>query len=119
MTDFFLRYETDDSGDWHQWAAIKRDKSFAVHIWCRRAVGIVEGDLYGGVESHTAATGDQVDHETCPFLNGPCRHDGSSLYFEESFKWRAKEAIRTGDHASMLRAAKGVLMERMEREVAE
>jgi hypothetical protein len=112
--EHFSRYECGKLGtvsEWHQWACIASDRTFAVHIWASRDP---DGGWYGGVESHTRPEeGGRVSHEKCPFLNGPCYHGGSSLYFEESFKERAAEAIRTGDVADMLRAAEWVFFSRL------
>lgn len=105
-----LRYER--YADSHCWAAILQDKTIAVHIWAR---GLPDGDLYGGVEQHvTPKEGEKADHEKCPFLNGPCRHDGSSLYFVESFKYWAKSAIADEYHTDMLRSAECELLRRIQ-----
>jgi hypothetical protein len=105
-----LRYERYE--DSHCWAAILQDNSVAVHIWAR---GSVYGKLYGGVEQHVKPKeGEKVDHEKCPFLLGPCRHDGSSLYFVERFKDRAKSAIVDQYHDDMLRSAECELLRRIE-----
>lgn len=98
----FLRYETGGPkgkpGEWHQWACIAIDRSFAVHVHAHRDT---EGGWYGGVETHTKpADGEKRSHEHCPFLNGACRHDGSSLYFEECWKARCVMAIE--DHCPHL-----------------
>lgn len=63
-----------------------------IHIWARKVQP--EGwptEWIGGVEVHYAAAPDDSgwfdpyapSHSDCWLLNGPCWHNGTSLYFEE------------------------------------
>lgn len=58
-----------------------------VHIWAQTndpAFAERWGDRFiGGVECHWPVAADHSDHPVCWLLNGPCRHDGTSLYFGE------------------------------------
>ena len=97
MPKTLLRY--DEHPDYWMWACIAVDHSFAVHIWARKRPQSEEaqlgfGEYYGGVEQHRPPReGEEADHSLCPFLNGPCCHDGSSLAFDE-FKTAVAESIR-------------------------
>lgn len=55
----------------------------SLSFWVSRNNGIV----YGGVESHYKNKpdylGDGSFHEHCPFNDGPCWHDGTSLWASE------------------------------------
>lgn len=67
------------------WSLIGPDGG--VHIWARAndAEWVAKwGERYiGGVECHWPAPPDESHHADCWLLKGPCRHDGSSLYFSE------------------------------------
>lgn len=63
-----------------------------VHFWCEPTLEFAQkhyGERYmGGVETHWRnkpgwALRDTPDREDCWLLNGPCWHDGSSLYATE------------------------------------
>ena len=75
----------------HVWTAV--GASGGVHIWATEKsddmVRSFGGRFYGGIECHwrkprydTAGP----DHDNCWLLNGPCWHDGSSLYFDENIE---------------------------------
>lgn len=59
----------------------------AVHIWAQTtsdeyAERFVDRYI-GGVECHWPAGDEEAHHADCWLLKGPCRHDGSSLYFSD------------------------------------
>ena len=97
MPETFFRYE--EHRDYWAWACVAVDYSFAVHIWARVPPEPEEAQLrcveyIGGVEEHRSPRdGEESDHSLCPFLNGPCCHDGSSLAFDE-LKTVVAESIR-------------------------
>jgi hypothetical protein len=37
-----------------------------------------------GVEGHRRVSKDKANHEYCQLINGPCKHDGTSLYASET-----------------------------------
>lgn len=63
----------------------------AIEFWIMGStVTDFDGTGYrGGVEQHNrqpfAYSANSPDHEHCPVINGPCYHDGSSLYASEVF----------------------------------
>ena len=69
----------------YTWALVGPDGG--VHIWAQTnsAESAARfGDIYfGGVECHWPAGADEPHHAYCWLLKGPCRHDGSSLYFSD------------------------------------
>ena len=69
----------------HTWSLVGPDGG--VHIWAQENsedIALRFGDRYfGGIECHWPAGVDEVHHAECWLLKGPCRHDGSSLYFSE------------------------------------
>lgn len=57
-----------------------------VHIWAREhdaKFSALLGKYIGGVECHWHCEAGEAHHDECWLLKGPCRHDGSSLYFSE------------------------------------
>lgn len=57
---------------------------------------------YGGVEFHKPPEGDELpDHQNCWLLEGPCVHDGSSLYAFETFIPRFWTCAEIGDYKSI------------------
>ena len=56
----------------------------AVHIWAvAQTTARLGARYYGCVECHWPVSADEEHHADCWLLNGPCRHDGSSLYFAD------------------------------------
>jgi hypothetical protein len=112
----FFRYEVDEKGEWHQWACVAIDRSFAVHIWARKAPSEIDGrEWFGGVEQHASPSlaGRSADRDQCSLLGGPCCHDGSS----DAFNWhrdRIERAIKSGDIASVFPSVAHVFRERWE-----
>jgi hypothetical protein len=85
-------YSTIGEGqDRHIWSVV--GPKGAVHVWARanHDEWIAEfGEHWiGGVERHSPVPvysfndPDKPDHPDCFLLNGPCWHDGTSLYFSE------------------------------------
>jgi len=66
-----------------------------VHVWAQRlpettlalGSGLWDYPFYGGVEVHRRTPaeydGSEPSHKECWLLDGPCWHDGSSLYFSD------------------------------------
>lgn len=58
-----------------------------VHIWAQahddETAARYGERFYGGVECHWPVSAGEALHQECWLLKGPCRHDGSSLYFSE------------------------------------
>ena len=60
-----------------------------VHIWAQFTEEPICGEkCYGGIEVHYPFkpydfAPDEPHHDKCWLLDGPCWHDGSSLYFSE------------------------------------
>lgn len=70
---FISRYQNDA----REWAVI--GPLGAVQVWTRyNSIGFI----YGGVEYHIRSTLDNCTKRRCHLLNGPCKHDGSSLQFD-------------------------------------
>lgn len=94
MSDLTYRYECEpghDGGLRHTWAIT--GEHGGVHIWAQELTepSFSFGDRYiGGVEVHYRAPMYDWDkkphHNNCWLLNGPCWHDGSSLYFSENIE---------------------------------
>lgn len=87
-----LTFRHDKTGTRHDWVVV--GPGGAVNIWCEEfpeGVPTLFGERwYGGVEVHSRVPsgyreGDPPSHEMCEFLDGPCWHDGSSLWFTRSF----------------------------------
>lgn len=61
--------------------------SGGVHIWAQQSGSLDFDPYYGGVEIHRATQGEYDDktpsQQHCWLLEGPCWHDGSSLFFSE------------------------------------
>lgn len=67
--------------------------SGGVHVWAQFHENPTSwGEkCYGGCEVHYPYSpyehsGNEPHHEKCWLLNGPCWHDGSSLYFSENIQ---------------------------------
>jgi len=85
-----LGFEEDAEKSRYTWSLVGPDGG--VHIWAQL---LPEDSLtrhmhgsqfYGGVECHwkkPVYENQEVSQEHCWLLNGPCYHDGSSLYFSE------------------------------------
>lgn len=60
----------------------------AIHYWHQQSADKspwMGRDKFGGVESHSRDGHGVPDQENCWLLEGPCWHDGSSLYADEVF----------------------------------
>ena len=78
----------------HKWNFAVIGKRGAVHFW-RRAPKCDEtyfselNDVCSGVEQHSRTPlydgNKPADHERCWMTEGPCWHDGSSLYSEDVY----------------------------------
>lgn len=91
MPNTFLRYE--EHTDYWSWSRIAADHSFAVHILAKTG----SKGLFGGIEEHRKPRdGEKIDHSVCPFLNGPCCHDGSATEWDE-YRWSIELAINDRD----------------------
>lgn len=63
----------------------------AVHVWAQFMEKPSFGEkCYGGIEVHSKTPlygeNDPPSHDNCWLLNGPCWHDGSSLWFSENIQ---------------------------------
>ena len=76
----------------HDWVVV--GPGGAVNIWCQEFPeefpSLMGERWFGGVEVHSRVPsgyreGEPPSHEFCEFLDGPCWHDGSSLWFTRSF----------------------------------
>lgn len=76
----------------HEWSLKNENGGIHVHCWIVDYPGPALGpsEWLGGIECHWAkkppSYGDwfsSPSHEHCWLLEGPCWHDGSSLYFSE------------------------------------
>lgn len=76
----------------HMWTA--KGENGAVHVWAEpHTADLGWGEkFYGGIEIHSPKRLYESDwaaepsHVDCWLLNGPCWHDGSSLYFSEKIE---------------------------------
>jgi len=73
----------------HEWYV--KGAAGAVSVWARTTPAIPRypAEWMGGCEMHSSkplpySDATRPDHEQCNILNGPCWHDGSSLYFSEN-----------------------------------
>ena len=106
MPKTFYRYE--EHRDYWAWACVAVDRSFAVHIWARMGTD----GYFGGVEEHRLPReGEESDHSLCPFLDGPCCHEGSALEFNE-YKSDLAESIKERTPYRVLGIASGVFKRR-------
>lgn len=64
-----------------EWAIVGPEG--ATQVWARKTN---LGELLGGLEFHTHATLEDCTNVKCHLLNGPCRHHGSNLIFEDEIK---------------------------------
>lgn len=88
MSDPVCKYETWHEGKTHVWSCSSPEFAIHVHITDAGERGYGLGRHYGGIEQHSATppdymAGSSPSHEHCWLLNGPCWHDGSSLYASE------------------------------------
>ena len=87
-----------------------KGKRGGVHIWARQSkLTNWPTEWIGGVEVHLASppedsgwfNPDEPSHADCWLLNGPCWHDGTSLYFSERiaplFAWPDDETANDFD----------------------
>ena len=88
LRESYERFD-DDGRIRHIWA-VKSDEG-AVHIWAEisPAFSTYPARWMGGCECHSPKPPEyradaKPDHEHCEFLDGPCWHDGTSLYFSEN-----------------------------------
>ena len=85
MTDLAYAFEHtpgDEGRDRFTWSVV--GPYGGVHIWAQITPDRPFGDaMYGGVECHWPIKDGEPHFGECWLLNGPCRHDGSSLYFSE------------------------------------
>lgn len=88
----FEKKDADKTERCFTWSLVGSDGG--VHIWAQfmPEKSLILGErLYGGVEVHYRKKPydhmpDNPIHEKCWLLNGPCWHDGSSLYFSEKLQ---------------------------------
>ena len=85
LTYSFEKTEPHPGQPRYTWAVVGPEG--AVHIWAQQNAEDFSrqfGDRYiGGVECHWPVSADEAHHADCWLLKGPCRHDGSSLYFAD------------------------------------
>ena len=74
-------YVCDDDGvhEAHSYQCVGNE--FGLEFWVR----VINGSMFGGLEMHYRTAPDYMDrkhpsHEHCHVIDGPCWHDGTSLY---------------------------------------
>ena len=94
-----LKHVRNFHNDRLNWAVV--GPAGGIHVWC------IADFSYGGVEQHSSPpTYDpdkKPDSEDCWLLNAPCWHDGSSVYWRDSWRQTVGFAVWDGNDEAIWR----------------